>query len=283
MVIAILVTWLPARGEPPLSKGNGNDGDRTVTAQHGAGAAGPSAGTQQGVAGPAAGTKPKFSLRTVLRPAAKSGPGHLAPGSHPSVLPGPILIADKFNNRLLIVDRQGRVRWRFPTKGDLRKGQSFRIPDDAFFTPDGKHIIATQEDDQVISLIDIPHHRIVWRYGVPGVPGSGRNHLDHPDDAMLLPGHTIVAGDIKNCRIIKIHYPQHHLAWSNGQPGSCYHDPPGSIWQPQRHVSDPPRPIHRHRDQRGLGRRGQPQWPGPVAYQSPRRRLPLGHQPICPR
>jgi DNA-binding beta-propeller fold protein YncE len=142
------------------------------------------------------------------------------------VLPGPILIADKLNNRLLIVDPHGRIRWRFPRPGDLRPGQTFRIPDDAFFTPDGQHIVATQEDDQVISVISIPQHRIVWRYGVPGVPGSGPNHVNHPDDAMLLTNDQVVAGDIKNCRLVKIDYPQHVLAWSAGHPGSCVHSPP---------------------------------------------------------
>ena len=47
-----------------------------------------------------------------LRPA--HGAGHLAPHSHPAALPGDILIADDWNNRLLIVDPHGRVR----TPGD---------------------------------------------------------------------------------------------------------------------------------------------------------------------
>src|SRR5580704_7054367 len=42
-----------------------------------------------------------------------SGPGYLQPGSDPSVLPGPIMIADKENDRLLIIDPQGRIRWQF--------------------------------------------------------------------------------------------------------------------------------------------------------------------------
>src|SRR5664279_5529476 len=106
---------------------------------------------------------------------APSGSGHLSPGSNPSVLPGPILIADKSNNRLLIVDPQGRVRWRFPRAGDLSPGQTFKIPDDAFFSPDGREIIATQEDDFVVTIIDVATHRIVYRYGHPGVPGNGAN------------------------------------------------------------------------------------------------------------
>ena len=40
-------------------------------------------------------------------------------GQRPVVLPGLLLIVDKFNNRLIIVDPQGRVRWVFPRPGDL--------------------------------------------------------------------------------------------------------------------------------------------------------------------
>jgi hypothetical protein len=38
----------------------------------------------------------------------------LASGSDPGVLPGSILIADEGNNRIVVVDPQGRVRWIFP-------------------------------------------------------------------------------------------------------------------------------------------------------------------------
>ena len=171
-------------------------------------------------------TAPEQRQALGLVPASSAGPGHLAPGSDPSVLPAPVLIADKFNNRLLIVDPQGRVRWRFPRPGDLRHGQTFKVPDDAFFTPDGRYIVATQEDDDVITLINIARHRIVWRYGIPGVPGSGHNHVRHPDDAMLRPDGMVVAADIENCRLIRVRVGTHRLAWSRGRPGACMHGPP---------------------------------------------------------
>ena len=38
----------------------------------------------------------------------------LAPGSDPGVLPAPVIIADEDNNRLVIVDPQGRTLWEFP-------------------------------------------------------------------------------------------------------------------------------------------------------------------------
>ena len=101
----------------------------------------------------------------------------LQPGSDPSVLPGPVLIADRSNNRLVVVNAHGQITWEFPKPGDLLPGQTFRVPDDAFFSPDGKQIVVTQEDDAVLSVIDVSTRRIVYRYGTPSEPGSGPGHL----------------------------------------------------------------------------------------------------------
>lgn len=160
-----------------------------------------------------------------LAPAA--GPGLLAPGSDPATLPADVLIADHENNRLLIVDPQGRIRWQFPRPGDLAPGQTFLVPDDAFFSPDGRYIIATQEDDQVISVISVATSKIVYRYGVPGVAGAGAGLLSNPDDAMLTPAGYIVTADIRNCRIVLIKPPGHTTARVIGQTTQdCEHDPP---------------------------------------------------------
>ena len=161
------------------------------------------------------------------------GRGHLAPHSDPAALPGDVLIADNHNNRLLVIDPQGRIRWQFPKPGDLARGQTFKVPDDAFFSPDGKDIIATEEDDAVISVINIATHRITYRYGTPGVPGSGPNRVSNPDDAMLLPGGEILSADIKNCRIILVRPPAHWPARIIGHTSSvCWHDPPWRFGSP---------------------------------------------------
>ena len=161
------------------------------------------------------------------------GRGHLARHSDPAALPGDVLIADNHNNRLLVVDPQGRIRWHFPAPGDLARGQTFRVPDDAFFSPDGKNIIATEEDDSVISVINIASHRITYRYGTPGRPGSSANHVSNPDDAMLLPGGDMLSADIKNCRILLVRPPAHRPARIIGHTsGGCWHDPPRRFGSP---------------------------------------------------
>jgi outer membrane protein assembly factor BamB len=166
-------------------------------------------------------------------PATATGSGSLAAGSDPSVLPGDLMIADKKNNRLVIVDPQGRLRWQFPGQGDLAPGQTFRIPDDAFFSPDGRFIVATEEDDFVISVIDIARHRIVYRYGTAGHSGAGANQLDNPDDAMMLTDGYLISPDIKNCRILLIPPGAHAPATVFGRSmQSCQHQPPARFGSP---------------------------------------------------
>jgi DNA-binding beta-propeller fold protein YncE len=100
-----------------------------------------------------------------------TGPGRLVAGSDPRDLPRPLLISDEQNNRLLIIDPNGRTMWEFPRPGDLTAGQTFKTPDDAYFTPNGKQIIATQGDDNAISVIDVATRKIVYTYGESGVAG----------------------------------------------------------------------------------------------------------------
>jgi len=161
-----------------------------------------------------------------------AGPGKLAPGSDPSVLPGPLLIANEDNNQVIEISPTGQVLWQFPRPGDLATGQTFKKPDDAFLSPDGRQIIATQEQDFAVTLIDVATHRIVWQYGQPGVHGSGPNRLWNPDDAMVMPNGDVVISDIINCRIIVVAKGEHTVARSYGRVGSCYHNPPLRLGSP---------------------------------------------------
>jgi DNA-binding beta-propeller fold protein YncE len=171
---------------------------------------------------PSAATAPRRDNPILNRP---HGRGHLAPGSDPSVLPGPILIADRANNRLLLLDPMGRIRWRFPRPGDLGQVPSFRVPDDAFFSANGRQIVATQEDDSVISVINVAKRKILWRYGHPGHPGSAPGYVHNPDDALPLPGGDVLTADIKNCRVLLLHPGAHRPARVFGSSGTCLHRP----------------------------------------------------------
>ena len=175
---------------------------------------------------------PSRSPRPWESPVTGAAAGQLRPGSDPAVLPSSLLIADKLNNRLIIVDPQGRVRWQFPRRGDLQRGQTFRAPDDAFFTSDGHFIVATEEDEFVIRVIEVATHAIVYQYGEPGVHGSGPDRLWNPDDAIMLPDGNILTADIKNHRILLIGQGQHRVLRQWGETGHGYHHPPDHYGAP---------------------------------------------------
>jgi outer membrane protein assembly factor BamB len=207
-----------------IASGEGGDGHR-AGARSAAGASSPTAPGGWGASGvtPAS----RSSSRGVARASA-----NLAPGSDPSVLPGPVLIADRDNNRLLEVAPTGQVLWRFPANGSLSGGETFLVPDDAFYSPDGRRVIVTQEDDFVISVIDLARQRIVYRYGHPGVPGSEPGYVHNPDDALLTPSGEIVAADIKNCRVIVVRPPAQEVARQLGSTGNCAHELGSSYGSP---------------------------------------------------
>jgi len=177
----------------------------------------------QALSSPGSGTPPTFI---------GAGAGHLAAGSNPAVLPGSVLIADEGNDRLVIVDRHGRVAWTFPQPGDLPAGVEFKTPDDAFFTPDGRQIIVTEEEYSVVSLIDIASRKIVWRHGTPGSPGAGPYQLSNPDDAIVLPNGSVLLADIKNCRLLLFDEGAAQPRRVYGTTGSCVHDPPARYGSP---------------------------------------------------
>jgi outer membrane protein assembly factor BamB len=144
--------------------------------------------------------------------------------------PGGLLIADRGNGRLLIVDDAGRVVWRFPVRGSLPRGQRFSA-DDAFIAPDGKTIVANDESHQVIDRIDISTRRVIWQYGRYDRAGSGRGELHTPDDAYPLADGDIVVADIRNCRILRID-PRRRVERQWGRTGRCKHHPPATFALP---------------------------------------------------
>ena len=146
-------------------------------------------------------------------------------------VPGYVMIADRNNNRILIVSPSKHVVWSFPRPGDIRPGQSFHDPDDAFFTPDYTGISINEEFNETMSLISIRRHRMIWSYGHPGVAGSGRGYLSNPDDAYLLPSGIFMVADIKNCRVLFVN-KAHRIVRQIGHAGSCGHNPPQGLSSP---------------------------------------------------
>lgn len=143
---------------------------------------------------------------------------------------GYLMIADHGNGRILIVDPEGRIHWQFPGPRSLSPGQHFSA-DDAFLSPDGKTIMANEEERQVIVRIDIATRRIIWEYGHFDVLGSTSGYLHTPDDAYPLANGDVIVADIGNCRVIQIS-PAKEIVHQWGQAGVCVDHPPQTYGYP---------------------------------------------------
>ena len=154
------------------------------------------------------------------------------PPLKPGPVPGYLMVADRDNNRIIIINPDTRkIVWQFPRPGDVRPGQSFHDPDDAFFTPGYTAISTNEEYNQQIGEIDIRAHRLVWTFGHAGVRGSAFGYLSNPDDAYLLPNGLFMVADIMNCRVLFISRA-HKVVREIGHAGNCGHNPPQGLSSP---------------------------------------------------
>ena len=95
----------------------------------------------------------------------RTDPAYVAlglPTVGPGPLPGYMLIADRNNDRTLIVSPAGKVVWRY----DALHG-----PDDAFFTPGWHSIITNEEFNDTLRQVSLRARRVSWEYGHAGVAG----------------------------------------------------------------------------------------------------------------
>ena len=144
-----------------------------------------------------------------------------------SVRPGPagyILIADRGNNRVLVVDPRRRVVFRFPNGRDQRAGRLLHFNDDTFVAPGGATLIANEEENQAIVSIGVADHSLRVLFGFPGQKGSDRTRLNTPDDAYALPDGSFTVADAYNCRILFIR--ARRIVRAYGRADTCRHAPP---------------------------------------------------------
>jgi outer membrane protein assembly factor BamB len=145
-------------------------------------------------------------------------------------LPGGLLIADRGNDRILLVDPRRRTLWNFPTARDRAQGRKLVFDDDTFVEPGGKALVTNEEENHDILSIDIATHRVTNLYGHPGVKGGSPGYLNTPDDAYVLPDGTMTVADAYNCRVLFIR--NHRIVRQIGRTGVCVHDPPRTITSP---------------------------------------------------
>jgi hypothetical protein len=144
---------------------------------------------------------------------------------------GDLLIADRGNDRLLLVDAAKHLLWSFPSAAHPAPAQGFYFPDDAFFINHGTAIITNQEDQNTIEEIAYPSGRLIAIYGHPNVAGAGPGYLNQPDDAYALNDGEITVADAKNCRILFLN-PNFTYKSTIGTTGRCRHDIPRDVAYP---------------------------------------------------
>jgi hypothetical protein len=141
--------------------------------------------------------------------------------SQRSGLPGDLMIADRGNNRILVVDAAGHIVFNYPQPGD--RGHLF-YDDDTFVEPGGEWVIANEEDNHAIVEVNLRNRSMKILFGHPGEPGSDSTHVNTPDDAYMLADGTFTVADASNCRILFIR--AHRIIRSYGTPEVCRHEPP---------------------------------------------------------
>ena len=76
--------------------------------------------------------------------------------------------------------------------------------DEPAFSPDGRLLAVSEEDNYDIHIVDYEKRELTWTYGTPEKGGSGPGQFNYPDDAHLLEDGTFLTADIRNCRVVII-------------------------------------------------------------------------------
>jgi outer membrane protein assembly factor BamB len=194
-------------------------------------------------ASPAVKTSPSETPSANVQAPPHAGPSRLPGASFalaalPPGVPftGKLLIADRGNGRIIEINASGAVDWMFPRPGQ-KLPVRFGAPDDAFYTADGKTIIANAEGRQTVTAIDRATGTILWQVGTYNVRSSAVGYFNEPDDAVPLADGTIWVADIRNCRLV-------HLSAAGAWLGTlgnraCRHDPPKSFAEPNGAFATP--------------------------------------------
>ena len=158
-----------------------------------------------------------------------------------------ILIADQFNNRIIVVDREThKVLWQFGNGSDKPGPNSVVGPNDAerfgpFTLISGTGIPPSNPPlpgcsdpvngcpDNRVFIVN-RHGTILWQYGQAGVTGSGSNQLNTPVHSVFLssfpghPGFHVIITDQGNQRVIVVNMLG-QIVWQYGTTGTAGNGP----------------------------------------------------------
>lgn len=144
---------------------------------------------------------------------------------------GLLLIADRGNDRLLVMNAAKHIVWRYPSPSMPAPRFHFYFPDDAFWVHGGHAILVNEEENNLLAEIAYPSGRTLWTYGHAGIAGSASGYVHQPDDLYPMPGGGVVVADAKNCRILFLNAAgafDHQI----GTNGVCTHGMPATVGYP---------------------------------------------------
>ncbi len=141
---------------------------------------------------------------------------------------GLFLIADRGNNRLLVMNARKHIVWRYPAPDLPAPATPLYFPDDAFWVHRGHAILVNEEENNTLIEIAYPSGRVLWTYGHPRQSGSSPGYLHQPDDLYPYPGGGLVVSDAMNCRI-QFFDAAGHPTRQIGTTGVCVHGLPDTV------------------------------------------------------
>jgi hypothetical protein len=108
------------------------------------------------------------------------------------------------DNRVLLLDREGRIVWQYGRFGVSGSGHDeLDTPVADWYLPNG-HILITDQGNQRVIEVRPWDKAIVWQYGQTGVAGAEAGQLDNPNSAMLLENGNVLIADENNNRAIEV-------------------------------------------------------------------------------
>ncbi|MBS0201270.1 MAG: hypothetical protein JSS49_00115 [Planctomycetes bacterium] len=149
--------------------------------------------------------------------------------------PGNVLIADQFNNRVIEINRTGKILWHFGLGPDDTSPNSILGVTDAervgqLTLITGKGIPADVNPDFPDGVVDNRVMlvgrlgKILWQYGKFGVTGSDVGELNTPVQSAWLPGGRVLITDQGNQRVIIVNL-MHMVVWQYGTTGVAGNGP----------------------------------------------------------
>ena len=179
------------------------------------------------------------------------------------------MIADRGNNRILVVDPAGQVVFRYPRPAIAVACSTTTTRSWSRAANTSSPTRRTTTRSSQVSLKD---RSMKLLFGHPGEPGSDSTHVNTPDDAYMLPDGTFTVADASNCRILFIR--ARRIVRSYGHAGDLPPRPAALLHRGQRRHAGAGRRRDGERDRRQLDRRNRPRRQAALGDTGARRAIP---------